>query len=67
MADKFENITSINEEDTAGIKKAGNNLLLGIGNVLGAASIREEEEEEEKTAEEEEETIEKSKVNATKV
>ena len=65
MANKFQNISLTNEEDAAGIEKAGNNLLLGIGNVLEAASTTEEEEE--KIGQEEEETGQKPNVNATKV
>ena len=65
MANKFQNISLTNEEDAAGIEKAGNNLLLGIGNVLDAASMTEEEEE--KIRQEEEETGQKANVNATKV
>lgn len=64
MANKFKNISLINEKDPTGIKKAGNNLLLGIGNVLDASSMAVGTEEQEETAEEEGD---KSKVNATKV
>ena len=65
MANKFKNISLINEDDAAGIKNAGNNLLLGIGNVLDAASMKEEGEE--KIGQEEEETGQKPNVNNTKV
>ena len=64
MANKFKNISLINEKDPTGIKKAGNNLLLGIGNVLDASSMAVGTEEQEETAEEEGD---KSKFNATKV
>lgn len=65
MANKFQNISLTNEEDAAGIERAGNNLLLGIGNVLEAASMTEEEEE--KIGQKEEETEQNTNVNATKV
>lgn len=65
MANKFKNLSQINEKDQRGIKKAGNNLLLGIGNVLDSSSATDDNKEQEET--DEGEAVEKSKVNATKV
>lgn len=66
MANKFQNLSGgINEKDPNGMKKAGNNLLLGIGNVLDASVAKPESREQSQT--EEEETVEDNKVNATKV
>ena len=47
------------------MKKAGNNLLLGIGNVLDASVAKPETPELGQT--EEDETVEENKVNVTKV
>ncbi|XP_074631330.1 polycystin-1-like protein 2 isoform X3 [Acropora palmata] len=44
MADAFKNFTSNTDKDTEGISKAGSNLLLGIGNVIDAASMPDEAE-----------------------
>lgn len=65
MAHKFKNISQTNEKDPRGIKKAGNNLLLGIGNVLDASSVKKDDEEKGETSDKE--AVEKGKVNATKV
>ena len=67
MANKFQNISvGVSEKDPTGIKKAGNNLLVGIGNVLDANAVKGETETQ--TDNEQDETNdENSKVNVTKV
>lgn len=66
MANKFQNLSDrTSEKDPNGMKKAGNNLLLGIGNVLDASVAKPETPEPGQS--EEEETVEESKVNVTKV
>lgn len=66
MANKFQNLSDgTSENDPNGMKKAGNNLLLGIGNVLDASVAKPETPEPGQS--EEEETVEESKVNVTKV
>lgn len=66
MANKFQNLTDkTSEKDPNGMKKAGNNLLLGIGNVLDASVAKPETPELGKT--EQEKTVEEEKVNVTKV
>ena len=64
MANKFQNLSGkTSEKDPNGMKKAGNNLLLGIGNVLDASVANPETSELGQT--EKEETVEE--VNVTKV
>ena len=65
MADAFKNFTSSTNKDTEGISKAGSNLLLGIGNVIDAASMPDEAESMEHKAEEN--NFEKKEKNFTKV
>lgn len=66
MTNKFQNLSGgISEKDPTGVKKAGNNLLLGIGNVLDASAVNFETREHGETNEEE--TPDESKVNVTKV
>ena len=65
MADKFKNISLESERHSEEMSKAGNNLLLGIGNVLDAASIPEAEEGT--VQEVEEDSFEKNRSNFTKV
>ena len=64
MANKFQNLSGkTSEKDPNGMKKAGNNLLLGIGNVLDASVAKPETPELGQT--EQEETV--KEVNVTKV
>ena len=64
MANKFQNLSGkTSEKDPNGMKKAGNNLLLGIGNVLDASVAKPETPELSQT--EQQETVEE--VNVTKV
>ena len=66
MANKFQNLSGkASEKDPNGMKKAGNNLLLGIGNVLDASVAKPETSELGQT--EGEETAKEDKVNVTKV
>lgn len=66
MADKFQNLSGgTSGKDPNGMKKAGNNLLLGIGNVLDGSVAKPETQEQGETEEEEE--VEENKVNVTKV
>ncbi|XP_068681978.1 polycystin-1-like protein 2 isoform X4 [Montipora foliosa] len=65
MADKFKNISLESERHSEEMSKAGNNLLLGIGNVLDAASIPEAEEGT--VQEVEEDSFEKNRSNFTKI
>jgi len=66
MANKFQNLSgTTSEKDPNGMKKAGNNLLLGIGNVLDASVAKPETAELGQT--EGEETVDEDKVNVTKV
>lgn len=64
MANKFQNLSGkTSDKDPNGMKKAGNNLLLGIGNVLDASVAKPESPELGQN--EQEETVEE--VNVTKV
>ena len=66
MANKFQNLSDgRKEKDPNGMKKAGNNLLLGIGNVLDASVAKPETKE--RGENEEDEKVEENKVNVTKV
>lgn len=66
MANKFQNLSDkTSEKDPNGMKKAGNNLLLGIGNVLDASVAKPASPELGQT--EEEDTVDEDKVNVTKV
>ena len=66
MADKFQNLSGkTSEKDPNGMKKAGNNLLLGIGNVLDASVAKPETQEPGQS--EEEKTVGEDKINVTKV
>lgn len=66
MANKFQNFSGgTSEKNPNGMKKAGNNLLLGIGNVLDGSLAKPENQEQDET--EEEEKVEGNKVNVTKV
>lgn len=63
MTNKFQNITvEGSDKDPTGIEKAGNNLLVGIGNVLDANAVKADtNNKKDETSEE------SSKVNLTKV
>ena len=66
MANKFQNLSGgTSEKDPNGMKKAGNNLLLGIGNVLDGSVAKPEMQKQDKT--EDEEKLQEQKVNVTKV
>lgn len=66
MANKFQNLSGkTSEKDPNGMKKAGNNLLLGIGNVLDASVAKPANPELGQT--EEEDKVDEDKVNVTKV
>ena len=65
MATKFKNISLENDKDPTRIKKAGNNLLVGIGNVLGASTMTIRTEDQKET--DEDGAVEENKVNTTKV
>ena len=66
MANKFQNISLSYRQDTTGIQMAGNNFLVGIGNVLNASSITIETNNQAETNEEEGDKN-SQKANATKV
>lgn len=66
MANKFENISLSHNKDTTGIQKAGNNFLVGIGNVLNASSMTIETNNQAEATEEEGDKN-SQKVNANKV
>ena len=66
MANKFQNISLSYRQDTTGIQMAGNNFLVGIGNVLNASSMTIETNNQAETNEEEGDKN-SQKANATKV
>ena len=66
MANKFQNISLSYRQDTNGIQMAGNNFLVGIGNVLNASSMTIETNNQAETNEEEGDKN-SQKANATKV